>query len=70
MLVNQFSGSVHGKAQSLGLIVIVAQHEFCDFFCHPGKQGISLFEGQFLSFHEMIEGNLDVDFMIRCIDTG
>ena len=69
-MVYEAGCAVHRQRQRLGLHVVVAQHQLRDFLGHLTKQVIAILDTDLSRINRSVEKNLDVDFVIRSIDTS
>ena len=58
------------QAYRQSLRIVVGQHQPCHIVCHLGQQQVALLGRQVATGDQLVEQYLDVDLMIRTIDTG
>ena len=66
---NQFFAPHTRYRQGLRLKIIVFQHEPADLVGHVGKKGAAIFFSQLAGIDDGVDENLDIDLVIRTINT-
>ena len=59
-----------GDHQRERLAPVVLQHEFGDVIGHLGEQRVALLGRELAVVHQLVEGDLDVDFVVAAVDAG
>ena len=54
----------------LALQIIVVEHQAADFIGHGGEQNVALLAGHVAGGDDTVEHDLDIDFVVGCIDAG
>ena len=59
-----------GHRHGLGLLVVVAQDQARNLIGHGREQLVSILGPQLAAFNGVVQQDLNVHFVVRCVDTG
>ena len=70
LAIEQVTRTVVGNVERLRLVVVIGQHQQADFVGHRSQHIVALLECQVTGLNHAAEQDLDIDLMVRAIDTG